>query len=339
MSATSPDPLATVFFLSDYGLQDEFVGVIKAVLRHEAPNVTVIDLSHEIPPCNVRAGARMLERAAPFAAPGIFLAVVDPGVGSARRAIAIATEPPPTDAPAGRPPAGRPQAGTERTSVLVGPDNGLLIPAARSLGSILLAVQLHETGQIPQRPDTGPTFAGRDLFAPAVARIANGTPLRDLGSVIDPSDLHPGPPSVLVAAGSGALTAEVLWEDRFGNLQLAATPSDLPEPAGTTGEVLIRIPGGRPEPQAGGADRSGRSLHQTAGRSHQAAVRTFTARRVRTFTEIPTGKIGLLVDSYGKLTLACRESSASAMLAVHAGEKLHISPVDPRRSNIPGAPG
>lgn len=314
MRAGGPDPLATVFFLSDYGLQDEFAGVVKAVLRRESPQVTVVDLSHEISPYDVRAGARMLERAAPFVAPGIFLAIVDPGVGSARRAVAIEVVPDP----------GR---GPESASVLVGPDNGLLVPAARALGTILLAVEVDQAGLDPQTGE-GPTFAGRDVFAPAVARIANRTPLCDLGAAIDPDALEPGPPAVLVAAAGRALTTEVVWEDRFGNLELAATVADLPETVESTRELLIRIPGERFDAQPGGPCQSKESSQLPAGKPLQAPSRSVTACRVRTFAEIPPGKVGLLVDSYGKLTLACRESSAAMTLAVHPGEKLHLISVE-----------
>src|SRR5689334_2966144 len=109
------DPAAAVFFLSDYGTADEFVGIVHAVLHSRAPGVAVIDLGHEVPPYDVAAGASMLVRCAPYLGAGVVLAVVDPGVGTERRGVAI-------------------EAVGTGPSWLVGPDNGLLVPLAAALG-------------------------------------------------------------------------------------------------------------------------------------------------------------------------------------------------------------
>ncbi len=195
-------PPPTVFFLSDYGTEDEFVGVVHAVLAVASVGVAIIDLTHQIPPFDIRAGAMALERAAPFLGPGVVLAVVDPGVGSGRRGVCLEVS------PRGPGPA-----------FFVGPDNGLLLPAAELVGggSIVRAIAL------PPVPGQARTFDGRDLFAPAAAALSRGVPLGELGPAFDPDSLvRLVPPAVAhltLADGRRSLRAEVVWVDRFGNLR------------------------------------------------------------------------------------------------------------------------
>ena len=153
-----------ITFLSDYGLADEFVGVVHAVIAHECPTARIIDLSHGVPRQSVLAGALMLARALPYAPPGVHLAVVDPDVGARRRAVALRT------------------ALDDR--LLVGPDNGLLLPAADRFGWITEAVEISTS---PWRLEpVSATFHGRDLFAPVAARLAAGEALADAGTPLDP---------------------------------------------------------------------------------------------------------------------------------------------------------
>jgi len=142
-----------VSFLSDYGLTDEFVGVCKAVVLRAAPSARVIDITHGIPPFDVRAGALALARAVQYLPPGVVLAVVDPGVGTDRRAVAVEVE----------------------TGFLVGPDNGLLAPAVAMLGGARRAVSLCNPEYQLEAP--GATFAGRDVFATAAGYLSADTPL------------------------------------------------------------------------------------------------------------------------------------------------------------------
>ena len=194
----------TVSFLSDYGTDDEFVGVVKSVLRQLARHAVVIDITHQLPPHDVRAGALTLQRAAPYLVPGVVLAVVDPGVGTTRRAVAVEVEHDPR-------------------WVFVGPDNGLLVPAFEALGGPGRAVSLADRRR---PPGAGSTFDGRDLFAPAAAQLCAGADLGDLGPAIDPASLVPGPRPQTVRQGTEVVT-EVLGIDRFGNAQLAARPEDV----------------------------------------------------------------------------------------------------------------
>jgi S-adenosyl-L-methionine hydrolase (adenosine-forming) len=193
-----------VSFLSDLGHADEFVGVVHAVLADLAPEVRVVDLVHGLPPHDVRAGALALARCTPYVPAGVVLAVVDPGVGGDRRAVAIEV------------------AGGD--GVFVGPDNGLLAPAVALAGGAERAVVLSNAAYHLQSPS--PTFAARDVFAPVAAHLCNGVDLAELGEPIDSSLLLPGI-LPLVRTEGDAIVAEVLWVDRYGNAQLNVEASDL----------------------------------------------------------------------------------------------------------------
>src|SRR6478609_7470899 len=180
----------TITFLSDYGLVDEFVGVVHSVIRSIAPEVGIVDLTHGITPYDVRGGGLALARATSYLCPGVVLGVVDPAVGTSRRAIAVEVG--------------------DGVSVLVGPDNGLLAPAVALCGGATRAVALDNPEY--QLPAPGPTFAGRDVFAPAAAHLANGVPLEALGTEISVASLLPGI-LPLTYEEDGALVGEVLWVD------------------------------------------------------------------------------------------------------------------------------
>ena len=194
----------TVSLLTDYGTRDEFVGLVKAVIRDIAPHVTVLDLTHEITPFDVRAGALALARCISYVPRGVVVAVVDPGVGTSRRAVAV-------EVAAG-------------AGVLIGPDNGLLAPAVAMAGGAERAVELTDEAFHLAAP--GATFAGRDVFAPVAAHVCNGVDLGELGPAIDPGLLLPGTVP-LPRPEAGGVMAEVLWVDRYGNCQLNVGPDDL----------------------------------------------------------------------------------------------------------------
>jgi len=185
----------TVTFLSDFGLLDDFVGVCHGVMRRIAPDVKIVDISHGVAPQAITEGALLLARALPYMPVGVHLAIVDPGVGRGRRALAIRT----VD--------GR---------VLVGPDNGLLVVAADRIG--IDAVR--ELTNVRYRLErVSRTFHARDIFAPAAAHLVAGVALEDLGEAVDPATL------VRIAlpepeVGASAVHATVVAVDRFGNLEL-----------------------------------------------------------------------------------------------------------------------
>jgi hypothetical protein len=186
--------------LTDYGLRDGFVAACHGVLARLAPSLRVIDITHDVPRQNVRHGAAVLAQTVPYLPPAVIVGVVDPGVGTARRGIAIETG----------------------DWVLVGPDNGLLSWAADALGGARRVVSLDAARfHLPGRTRT---FDGRDVFAPVAAHVAQGVELDELGAQVSDARWLPAP---AVGVGDGRLTAEVLTVDHFGNVQLAARGSDL----------------------------------------------------------------------------------------------------------------
>lgn len=207
----------TVSFLSDYGTVDEFVGLVKAVIRDLAPHVSVLDVTHDVPPFDVRAGSLTLARSIGYLPSGVVLAVVDPGVGTARRAVAIEV--------------------AGGAGVIVGPDNGLLAPAVAMAGGAERCVVLDNIELHLDAP--GATFAGRDVFAPVVAHLCNGLPFEALGTPIEPELLLPGLVPV-PREENGGLACEVTWVDRYGNCQLNAGPDEV---AGWGERIRVTIDG------------------------------------------------------------------------------------------------
>lgn len=263
----------TVSFLSDYGHVDEFVGVVHSVIRQLEPRAAVIDVTHEIAPYDIRAAGLTLARSIQYLAPGVVMAVVDPGVGSGRRSIAVEV--------------------ADGAAVLVGPDNGVLAPAVGMVGGATRAVWLNNPDY--QLPAPGPLFDGRDVFAPAAAHLCQGVPLEELGEVIDPAGLLPGV-LPLTRDEDGTLAAEVLWVDRYGNAQLNVDPEEL-DALGDHFQVSV------------GTDRH-------------------SARRVRSFSDIGIGAIGLVVDSYGLIALAAPQASAAEDMRLSPGDPVTLRSVD-----------
>ncbi len=273
----------TISFLSDYGLNDEFVGVVHSVIAAIAPQARVVDVTHGIAACDVRAGGLALARAAQYLLPGVVLAVVDPGVGTDRRPVAVEVG--------------------GGASVLVGPDNGLLAPAVALVGGASRAVELAAAEyRLDSGAEVGATFDGRDVFAPAAAHLCCGVPLDALGPAIDPAGLTPGMLPVSRRDGDD-LVAEVLWVDRFGNCQLNVDPAEVDELVAASG-----------------------SLQAAAGGSLQVAVGEDlrTAERVRAYADVPAGRIGLVTDSSGLVSLALPRRSAADELGLHEGAEVRL---------------
>ena len=262
-----------ITFLSDYGLRDEFTGVVHAVIARIAPEARVIDISHGVPRHDVVAGARMLVRALPYAPPGVHLAVVDPEVGARRRAIALRT--------------------AEDDRLLVGPDNGLLLPAADRFGGVAEAVEISAS---PWRLEpVSATFHGRDLFAPVAARLAAGEPLAEAGPPLDPGALTRVELS-RAQVRDGALVARVVDVDTFGNLALDARLRDLKGTDIRLADPVAVRAGGR----------------RTAG--------VFA----RTFADVRRGGVLLYEDAGGSLAVAVNGGDAGALLGARRGEELVV---------------
>lgn len=193
-----------ISFLSDFGYDDEFVGVVHGVIARIAPSTRILDITHGIEHGNIHDGAMALTRAVQYMPDGVFLVVVDPGVGTSRRAVAIRT-------PVG---------------FFVGPDNGVLAPAVAMVGGSDFAVSLEDDRF--QLPGKGGTFAGRDVFGPVAAVLASGqAEISDLGPVVDTESLTPFLIPLTEPTGDGSIRGTVLWIDTFGNIQFNISPEDL----------------------------------------------------------------------------------------------------------------
>jgi S-adenosylmethionine hydrolase len=192
---------ACLSLLTDYGLDDGFVAACKGVAARIAPGIPVIDITHLVPPGDVRRGAAVLAQTIPYLPPAVHVAVVDPGVGTARRGIAV-------------------EAGE---CILVGPDNGLLSWATAAVGGARRAWHL-TNGELWLHP-VSPTFHGRDIFMPVAAHLATGTDPAAVGTELDPAEVVtlPAPAS---RVHDGEAEGEVMSVDRFGNVQLSITAAD-----------------------------------------------------------------------------------------------------------------
>jgi hypothetical protein len=260
-----------ITFLSDYGLSDEFVGVVHGVIAGICPEAVVVDISHGVPRHDVQAGALMLEKALPFMPVGVHLAVVDPEVGARRRAIAL-------------------RAG-ER--LLVGPDNGLLIPAAERFDGVAEAVEISAS---PWRLEpVSATFHGRDVFAPVAARLACGAPLASAGTPLDPGELIALERSQ-PRQEEDALVAHVVAIDSFGNVILDAVHNDVLERGLRLGEAV-------------------------SARADARRVRGVVAR---TFSDVAAGGLLVYEDAGGALALAVNGGNAGALLGLRAGDEVRL---------------
>ena len=260
----------TVSFLTDYGLTDEFVGVVKSVVLSIAPDVRIVDITHAVDRYDIRGGGLTLARAAQYLNPGVVLAVVDPTVGTDRRPIAVEVG--------------------GGSSVLVGPDNGLLAPAVGLVGGATRAVELRNERY--RLAGAACTFDGRDVFGPAAGHLAAGVPLTELGPLVDPAGLVPG---IVPTAGvhPDRVEAEVLWVDHYGNVQLNVDPDDL--------------------------------VHLGDSMALRTAGARRTVRRAATYAAIGPGEIGLVVDSYGLVSLAQDRRDCAAELSVGPGSAVTLS--------------
>ena len=260
-----------IAFLTDFGLKDDFVGTCHGVMKRIAPAAEIIDVTHGIPPRDVLQGALVLRNTLPYMPAGIHLAVVDPGVGSARRALAL------------RDSEGR---------IYVGPDNGLLLPAAEVAGideARELANPRYALASISR------TFHARDLFAPAAAYLASGVQLADIGPPVDPEALVrldlPEP-----RLGEGLIDAMMLYADSFGNIALNLRHDDM--------ERMGVVPGTRLELELAGE--------------------RYFAVAARTFADARPGDVILYEDSYQSMSVAISNGNAAAVLRAQPGRLLRI---------------
>lgn len=264
-----------ITFLTDYGVADDFAGICRAVIARIAPGTEVIDITHGIARHDVREAAAVLCEAVPYSPVGVHLAIVDPGVGGHRRAIALRT--------------------AEDGHLLVGPDNGLLPPAADALGGAEEAVDISASPFRLERASA--TFHGRDLFAPVAAHLALGASLSEVGERIDPGSLERTPVSRPQLEQHRAF-AHANRIDGFGNVSLDVSPDDLI---------------GHPLAGAGRVSVGSRSRRRTAVRA-------------TTFEQVPDGAFLFYEDSSGKMAIAVNRGDASEVLDVRVGDVVELEP-------------
>lgn len=265
-----PGARSFVSLLTDFGTRDPSAGIMRSVVLGIAPEAAVVDISHDVRKYAVRDGALVLWCAIPYMPIGAHVAVVDPGVGTERRPIAIETL---------------------RGDYLVGPDNGLLLPAAARLGGV---TRVHALENPQYRlPVVSSSFHGRDVFAPAAAHLSLGVPLEFMGPAIDPRGLvlldWPEPDVY-----DGLLRATVIYLDTFGNVKLSALG----------GHLINAFPG------IGPGDRLWLRIEDASG-SRDVAVPW-----VGTFGHVPVGSPLIFDDSYGRLCIAVNQGSAVQLLGL-----------------------
>ncbi len=261
-----------ITFLTDFGPMDDFVGTCHGVIKRIAPEVEIIDITHGISPQAVLEGALMLANAVPYMPDGIHLAVVDPGVGSDRKALALRDV---------------------GDRLYVGPDNGLLIPAAERLGGISAARELANPAFWLE--PVSATFHGRDVFAPVAAHLAAGAEFEELGRELDPAELvrlEVPEPSI----GASSIRARALTVDRFGNVQLNLNREQL-ERVGILPGVQVEL---------------------------ELATEHYYAVAARTFSDVRPGEIVLYEDAYENVSIAITSGNAAETLTAAPGNEVRI---------------
>jgi hypothetical protein len=266
--------MSVISFMTDYGLRDGFVGVCHGVIARGCPEARVIDLTHEVPRHDIRAGALLLRASVEFfPSDAVHLAVVDPGVGTARRAIALRSASGPC---------------------FVGPDNGLLGPAADAAGGIAEAVDVGRS-PVALQPISA-TFHGRDLFAPVAAALAGGRSLLGVGDAADPATLTALELTRATSDGD-VLVAHVQYIDQFGNVQLDAEPPQLRSLAAAPWLEISSDAWDRPPLQLRGGV---------------------------TFGDVDAGELLLYEDAHRRPAIAVNRGSAAERLGVAIGDELRI---------------
>lgn len=267
--------LSLIAFISDFGLGDTWVGVCHAYIIRACPQARIVDLSHDVPPFDLRKGAAVAAAGVHQLPDAIHLVVVDPGVGGGRRDLCVVA-----------------RNGTR----LVGPDNGVLLPAAERVGGIANAYAID-----PEKVEAGgplPTFHARDVLAPAAAALSCGVDPSSLGEPVDIGGLAPAPFG-LATRHDSSVTAEVIDCDRYGSLRFAV-PGEQVAALGLDSASTLEIAVGH------------HSLHVPFG---------------RTFSDVAPGEPVLLVDSSGWLTLALNMDNAADRYGVEPGTMAHLRPL------------
>ncbi len=263
-AASQPKPAADagplVSLLTDFGDRDPWAAICRAVILSLAPGSRLLDISHSVGKYDVREGAYLLWCEIPYLPVGIHVAVVDPGVGTDRRPIAVETV---------------------RGDILIGPDNGLLVPAAERVGGIREARLLANPAQ--RLDSVSASFHGRDIFAPVAGHLAAGEPFEAVGPSLDPASLVPlaGPVAVVER---GRISTAVVYVDTFGNVKLAAGRADVTAAFGEQAAGRLEVLADDREP--------------------------FSVPWRSTFGDVEAGQAVVYLDSFDRLCIAVNQGSA-----------------------------
>ncbi|HEY3335586.1 MAG TPA: SAM-dependent chlorinase/fluorinase [Candidatus Limnocylindrales bacterium] len=265
-----------VSLLTDFGLRDPSAAICRAVILGICPDAEVIDLAHDVRKFAVGEGALSLWAALPYVPVGVHVAVVDPGVGTDRRPVALRVA---------------------RGDILVGPDNGLLVPAAVRLGGVTEGRELANPDY--RLPVVTATFHGRDIFAPAAGHLACGVAFDSLGPAFDPASLVASPLPVPQPVDGGIAT-QIIYVDTFGNVKLSALLEDVRE-----------------------------ALGEPVGRRFQVSLgdgREHVIPWAPTFGEHREGEPLLYVDSYGRACIGVNRGNAAEVLGLAGGTRVTLRP-------------
>lgn len=262
-------------FLTDFG-SDSAAAICRGVILSIARDAQIVDIDHAVRKFAIGDGAFLLWAALPWLPVGVHLGVVDPGVGTTRRPIGLRVG---------------------RGDILIGPDNGLLMPAASRLGGIVEARLLESRDLMLDQLSS--TFHGRDVFAPVAAHLATGVAFERVGPRVEEAELTPRRMPQAVRDDT-SLTAEVVYVDSFGNVRLGATRADLPALSTPDGVAVSLLEAGlvRPLPPI---------------------------RTARTFGEVAVGTPLLYEDSNGLLALGINQGDAAGVLGLATGDRLRIT--------------
>ena len=272
--------LGIVTFISDTGWDGGYAAVLEAVVVRLQPRVRVLHINHEVRPGDVSAAALTLARLTPLYPPGVHVAIIDPGVGTGRRPLALITV---------------------RGDILVGPDNGVLLPASDALGGLRSAwvldpLRVRTRAGLPAE-EISSTFHGRDVFAPTAALLTRDADPAAYAVPVDTTSLMRLVPAFAEATAQGAV-AEVIEVDRFGNVGLALRFAAL---SPGTNAFSVEIPG--------------------------EDLQAWTARVVRTYGELQPGELGVFADSWGQVALALNSASAAQLLSLERGMRVRLTVV------------
>ncbi len=257
--------------MSDYGLTGDLVGSCKGVMVSIAPQAHLVDITHSIPGFDVIRGAEILRHNTQYMPTNaVYLAVVDPGAKTERRTLAV-------EAHSG--------------AYLVGPDNGLLLPAAEALGGVVRAV--HLTNQRYHVEPVSDTFQGRDIFSPVAAHLAAGADFNDLGEEVGPASMNTIDFPGVRREPDGGFVAKIIDIDRFGNVRLSAMQEDLDLQYG----VPLRV---------------------------RVEDEVMDARYVQTFGASKVGDLVLVPDSHWRLSLGVNKGNAARALLLAVGDEVRI---------------